>query len=111
MKEPVVNYTEFADLQDFSDPHPGKKHLFFEDQESFLTTELPKLMEDPEKWENIFEALTIIRILNKFHGPVLHANLAKLMPFLKDSINSYRSNIAKNVLMFCTEFFESDQND
>lgn len=69
-----MTYTEFKDLKNFEDT-PNDEHPFRKDQAAYMNTFLPSLIEDPDKWENLFEALTIIRIINKYYPDVLLANL------------------------------------
>ena len=73
------------------------------------------MMADPEDWLAQFNAINNLRIMSKYHhGTALMANLDAFTPFLKASVDNLRSNISKNSLMFCNEFFsntESLQNE
>jgi len=67
-------------------------------------------MSDPEEWNAQFEAIDLLRIMNKYHFDTLMENLHCFTKFLKDSIENLRSGISKNALMFTTEFLGSTGN-
>ena len=62
---------------------------------------------DPEDWLAQFNAINNLRILSKFHSQTLMENLEVFTPFMKSAVDNLRSNISKNSLMFCTEFFNN----
>ena len=69
---------------------------------------------DAEDWLSQFNAINNLRIMSKYHSDALMENLDSFTSFLKLSVDNLRSNISKNSLMFCTEFFtnsESLQNE
>lgn len=66
-------------------------------------------MGDPEDWLGMFNALNYLRVMNKFHGPLLMEHLEYFTPFLKLSVENLRSNLSKNSLMFCNEFFANKE--
>jgi hypothetical protein len=110
LQEQVVSYTQYADLQDF-DP----EHEFCKDVDSFVNKTMKDMMADPEDWLAQFNAINNLRVMSKYHhGSALMENLETFTPFVKASVENLRSNISKNSLMFCTEFFgnaESLQNE
>lgn len=69
--------------------------------------QMREMMGDPEDWLAMFNAINYLRIINKFHVAVLMENLEFFAPFVKASVENLRSNISKNSLMLCTEFFNN----
>ncbi len=70
---------------------------------------MKELMGDPEDWLAMFNALNNLRVMNKYHSAVLMENLEFFSNFVKQSVENLRSNISKNALMFCTEFFNNKE--
>lgn len=99
-----MSYTDFKDLEDFEDGF-----LFKTDQKKFLEEEMKMMTEDPENWFNQFIAINNLRIINKFYPEVLCANILLFEKFMKLSVENLRSNISKNSLMFCTEYFANEK--
>ena len=65
-------------------------------------------MSDPEEWNAQFEAINLLRVINKYHFDTLMQNLQSFTKFLKDSVDNLRSGISKNALMFTTEFLSNE---
>ena len=97
--EDMVQYTSYQGLKDFE-----PSHEFNRDRETFLT-----LIGDPDDWTKLFQGINALRIMNKYHWGVLMDNLDDFAEFVKTSVDNERQNIAKNALMFCSEFFENKQ--
>ena len=95
-----MTYTSFDELNDFED-----SHTFKQDLKQYLTQDIVIKMSDPEEWNEQFEAINQLRVMNKFHYDVLMKNLISFSKFIKDSVDNLRSGISKNALMFTTEFF------
>jgi hypothetical protein len=68
---------------------------------------MAKRMADQKAWNEQFEAIDWLRIINKFHKPMLMESLPKFQTFLKESVENLRSGNQKNSLMFCSEFFKN----
>lgn len=68
---------------------------------------MAKRMADNGAWDEQFEALDWLRIINKYHREYLMENLVKFQIFIKESVENLRSGIQKNSLMFATEFFKN----
>ena len=100
MKEQVVSYTPFAELEDFEAEHQFKAEF-----DVFMSKTMKQMMADPEDWLAWFNAMNNLRIMSKYHSAVLMENLEYFTPFVKISVDNLRSNISKNSLMFCNEFF------
>ena len=102
LKAKVQTYTQFDDLVDFAEDHSFKKSA-----EEFVNQEMAKRMADNGAWDEQFEALDWLRIINKYHREYLMENLVKFQIFIKESVENLRSGIQKNSLMFATEFFKN----
>lgn len=102
LQEQVVSYTPFAELQDFD-----SEHEFNKDFDSFMSKTMKQMMADPEDWLGWFNAINNLRVMSKYKSAVLMENLEFFTSFIKTSVDNLRSNISKNSLMFCTEFFNN----
>lgn len=72
--------------------------------------QMKEMMGNPEDWLAMFNALNNLRVINKYHSGVLMENLEYFTPFLKQMVDNLRSNLSKNSLMFCTEFFNNKES-
>ena len=77
--------------------------MFKTDIEMYLKADLTARFEDPENWTGLFDAITEMRIMNKYHVATLMKYLNKLTDFIKNSVDNLRSGISKNALMLTTE--------
>ena len=102
LKAKVQTYTQFDDLVDFAEDHQFKA-----DAQEFVNQEMIKRMADQEAWNEQFEALDWLRVINKYHREFLMENIVKFQIFIKESVENLRSGIQKNSLMFATEFFKN----
>lgn len=64
-------------------------------------------MADQEAWNDQFDGINFLRIMNKFHLNLLMENLSKFEVFIQQSIMNLRSGIQQNSLMFTSEFFKN----
>lgn len=83
--------------------------MFKTDLEQFIMKQMKEMMGNPEDWLAMFNALNNLRVINKYHAGVLMENLEYFTPFLKQMVDNLRSNLSKNSLMFCTEFFNNKE--
>ena len=105
LQEQVVSHTPFGELQDFDADHEFNKEF-----DSFMTKTMKQMMADSEDWFAQFNAMNNLRVMSKFKSAVLMENLEYFIPFIKGSVDNLRSNISKNSLMFCTEFFSNKES-
>ena len=68
------------------------------------------MMGDAEDWLAMFNATNNLRVLNKYHSGVLMENLEFFSNFVKSQVENLRSNLSKNSLMLCTEFFKNKES-
>lgn len=88
LKQKVVTYTQYEDLEDFSEDS-----MFKTDVETFINQEMVKRMADQEAWNEQFEAIDWLRAMNKYHQAVLMTHLSKFQVFIKESVENLRSGI------------------
>jgi len=70
-----------------------------------IIDELKTQVNNEDNWRIHFDAIESLRILNKYYSNETRAHLNKLIPFLQKSLESLRSNLSKNTLMFIKEVF------
>ena len=68
-------------------------------------------MANQEAWNEQFEGINFLRVMNKFHLSLLIQNLNKFEVFLQQSVMNLRSGIQQNSLMFTSEFFKNNFAD
>lgn len=84
----------------------GCEYLDYEGLEDNIETNLSIVeLLDSESWKKNFEALDILRKLNKFHRTELLALITDLNLKIRACIESPRSSIAKNALLLISEMF------
>ena len=89
-----VMYTAYEDLPNF-----------YSNQTSFETIFQILLSNTKDKldWKAHFDVIDSLRILNKYQSSDLLRNISLFIPFLQQGIDSLRSNVSKNSLLFVKE--------
>ena len=96
VEDAKVDYTSFADLTNF-------------EEEKDMAPILERIINTPQtEWKEHYFAVDDLRRLNKFHFAFLAANLPAAHDFIIASIDSLRSNIAKNALIFAQELYSTE---
>lgn len=95
-----VSYLSFDDLQE--------PRLETEEEQQSLIGHLIEIantchLTDAD-WKAQYEAVNIMRALNKFNRQLLLANIDNLGKFVRQQIDNLRSNLSKNSLLFLKEF-------
>lgn len=101
----MATYTSYDDLADFNDDHAFKTTgatAFFQTQLAVMMQEIDK---KEEEWAVTFEALDILRAVNKYYTADLVENLDMFADFTRKGVESLRSSIIKNSLTFICELF------
>ena len=70
-----------------------------------MTSTLMSMTKDPEEWNLQFQAIDVLRQINKYQQAIFLKYLDQYLSFLKDSVENLRSGISKNSLMLLNEFF------
>ena len=97
-----VTYTSYEDLPNFYCKNTSFEEIF----QILLTNTKDKL-----DWKAHFDVVESLRILNKYHNIELLKFLNLFIPFLYQGIDSLRSNLSKNSLLFIKELIHySNEN-
>ena len=93
-------YTKFDQLTDFYAAYQDFGTVF---------DALRANTDSKHDWKVHFELLEHLRILNKFHYPELNLHLTWFTDFIIQCIDSLRSNLSKDALLFLTEVVPQTQ--
>ena len=62
-------------------------------------------MTSNKNWNQKFEAINNLRILNKYHQKEINQLVQKFWKYIYESLSSVKTAIMKNILMFLNEVF------
>ncbi len=103
----VTKYLSFQELQPLRDPFSQEEVKDAAGAQEVWGKVVS--LSQSKDWKDNFEALNLLRTYNKFDYPALCGNLVSVAPFLGESVDSLRSNMMKNSLLFLQELFGWDR--